>query len=137
MKKILAFAATAAIVLSVGTVSVFARAEKNKPLSASDTCPVTVGGCIAGCDTGSCDTDENGDGVCDNRVQGTYRCDSEKGVCDGSGYADENGDGVCDNRGQRTDRCDTGKETCDGSGNSACGSGRTCAGKGHGKGRHR
>lgn len=85
MKKILAFAATAAIVLSVGTVSVFARAEKNKPLSASDTCPVTVGGCIAGCDTGSCDTDENGDGVCDNRAQGTNRCDTGKETCDGSG----------------------------------------------------
>jgi len=57
------------------------------------------------CTTARClFTDENGDGLCDNRTDGTCRYDADgDGVCDRTGqgryFVDENGDGVCDNRG--------------------------------------
>lgn len=47
--------------------------------------------------------DENGDGLCDNRTDGSCRYDTDgDGVCDlggqGACYTDEDGDGLCDNR---------------------------------------
>ncbi len=95
MKKIVTGIALAAVVLTMGASSAFAGTRSF--------------------------IDENGDGVCDNRVRGglhSYCAGGERrnftdedgdGICDNAGanrgnrgagqyFTDENGDGVCDNK---------------------------------------
>ena len=81
MKKLLVWAVTAALVLSLGTTGALAAWGD--------------GGCRKGnrCACGLGYVDQNGDGVCDNCAAVVVRtC----GGC-GLGYVDRNGDGICDN----------------------------------------
>lgn len=82
MKKILAGALTAAVVLTVGG-AVWAA---------------------GGRDTGWKYVDGNNNGICDNQGAGCRWGDANgDGICDNQGtgwrYVDENDDGICDNQG--------------------------------------
>ena len=79
--------------------------------------------------------DEDGDGICDNFVEG-----QRKGLGNGTraNFVDADGDGVCDNQGTRSGerlRDGSGKGGGNGSGNfDGTGRGRGGTGKGAGKG---
>lgn len=82
-------------------------------------------------------TDNNSDGICDNRGtnsqnQGFIDEDSD-GICDnrvansqGQGFVDKDGDGICDNRNGAVGQQGQGIHTCaqDGTGNGTMGLGR-------------
>ena len=73
MKKILAGMLTAALVLTAGTVGVFAAESQARGTY----------------------VDADGDGVCDN--YGKYGCGARKGTGRGVNFVDADGDGICDN----------------------------------------
>ena len=79
-------------------------------------------------------TDENSDGICDNR-NGSFTDENGDGICDNrnGSFTDENGDGICDNRnGSFTD--ENGDGICD---NRGCNGGNQGEGRGRCRGRNR
>ncbi len=100
MKKILAGALTAAVVLTAGG-AVWAAGGRSAGWRYVDADGDGV------CDnqgTGYCWVDANGDGICDHQGAGCGWVDADgDGICDNQGtgwrYVDANGDGVCDNQG--------------------------------------
>lgn len=89
MKKTIFGILTAALLLTAGTVSVFAGGHgcgRNYAAAGRGTaCTYTAASCHY--------TDTDGDGICDH-------CGREQGVCRnncGRYYTDADGDGVCDN----------------------------------------
>ncbi|MGN0171790.1 MAG: hypothetical protein ACI39E_03280 [Acutalibacteraceae bacterium] len=113
MKKVWMIGLTAALVLAMGTTSVLAAgAGRGKQGAENGSCGYAQ--------SGACYTDEDGDGICDNRdaqtgvgagngKQGAGN-GNQSGIClrDGTGagngasYKDEDGDGICDNRDAQT-----------------------------------
>lgn len=102
MKKILAVVMAVLLMLTAGTVGVFA-ARGNK---------------------GAGFVDENNDGICDNQGKNVSFVDSDgDGACDNGiqspGYIDDDGDGICDNRIVSEGNPETGKKRnprCQGAG---------------------
>lgn len=92
MKRTAVMIAAATLACAVGATGVWAAG----PGSTGMQRPCTTARCLF--------TDENGDGLCDNRTDGTCRYDADgDGFCDRTGrgwyFVDENSDGICDNRG--------------------------------------
>lgn len=120
MKKIAAGIAAAALIVTIGGISVFAAGYGRQG----------SGSCTWGSQCAY--TDSDGDGICDNRAaacSGTDTCGY--GTCDntqaGCNYTDSDGDGICDNR--ETGCENDGNRICpqDGTGN------KFCRGKGCGR----
>ena len=90
MKKVLALILAAVLLLAIGTVGVFAArgnfTDENND-GICDNRPVQVSE-----NKGTGYVDDNADGVCDNFTE-----DKPLKNCKGTGYVDENEDGVCDN----------------------------------------
>lgn len=90
MKKVLAILLVAVLLLAIGTVGVFAArgnfTDENND-GICDNRPVQVSE-----NKGTGYVDEDEDGVCDN-----YTEDKPLKTCKGTGYVDEDADGVCDN----------------------------------------
>jgi rubredoxin len=124
MKRLLAGIIAAAIVVTMGTVSVMAsprqggQTGRNRNAASCSTCTNGSGNCSG---YGRMNfTDANGDGICDNCGNGTKFTDANgDGICDSCGsranYADADGDGICDNRGNGQGCTDAdGDGVCDG-----------------------
>jgi len=102
MKKVMTGVVMAALVLTLGSMSVMASDRIIGQRNGSSVC--TAEGCSSQAGTGCTYGDTDGDGVCDGRNADGNTCGEQKGTgtANGTGAGcacgDTDGDGVCDGR---------------------------------------